>query len=130
MKTNYFLIATALFLAATLCISTAWCETPGEGDQRVSYEKYIDERIQHNEFQANLGSATAPNLRENAQVAREKAEFLKINRDALINNMEVDLVERKPYKMSRYLNRTFYDSYRAEGPLMGEAAIEAYEEPE
>ncbi len=130
MKTNYFLIISAFILAAMLCTSPAWCETPGSGDQYVSYEGYIDKAIQHSEFKSTLGSPTSPNLQKNAEVSREKTEFLKNNRDALIRKMEADNVEKKPYKMTHYLNQAFYDSSRPGEIVLGTAAIEAYEEPE
>ncbi len=128
MKTKYFFMASAILLATMLCISPAWCEPPVEDDQGVSYENYVDEQIQHNEFKSTLGSAKTPNLQKNAEISREKAEFLRNNRDALISEMKVNNVEMKPYKMHRYLNQTFFDSYHPGGGLYGESAIEAYEE--
>ncbi len=71
---------------------------------------HIDEQIRHHEFKASLGSPSTPNLQKAAEVSREKAEFLKTHKSTLIRNMEVARVEEKPYKMTHYLNGTFYNS--------------------
>ncbi len=130
MKTTCFFILSAILATAMICMTPAWCDPPVAGDRQASYESFIDEQIRHGEFKSTLGSATSPNLQKSAEVSREKVEFLKRNREALISNMEVDNVDKKPYKMSRYLNQRFYGSFRGEGPMSGTVAIEAYEEPQ
>ncbi len=127
MGTRSILTISAILLAAMLFISPAWGES--SGDQRLSfnsYEEYIDEQIRHNEFKASLGSPSAPNLQKIAEISREKVEFLKAHGSALARNMEADNVEKKPYKMTRYLNRTFYDSIRGDGALISAISIEKY----
>ncbi len=128
MRTQSILTISVIFLAAMLFISPAWGGS--SGDQRVScnsYEGYIDQQIQHNEFKATLGSANTPNLQKAAEVSREKADFLRENRVALIANMEAENVEKKPYKMTHYLNRTFYDSPREGMHAPGAVAAREYE---
>ncbi|MCP4692507.1 MAG: hypothetical protein GY859_30970 [Desulfobacterales bacterium] len=112
MRTQSILTISAIFLAAMLFISPAWGGSSGE--QRISYnsyEGYIDKQIRHHEFKATLGSSVAPNLQKDAEVSREKAAFFKEHRDAMIRNMRADNVDAKPYKMTHYLNRTFYDYF-------------------
>ncbi len=128
MRIQSILTISAIFLAAMLLISPARGES--SGDQRISYnsyEGYIDEQIQHNEFKATLGSANAPNLQKAAEVSREKADFLRENRDALVANMEAANVEKKPYKMTHYLNRTFYNSFHEGFDAPGAVAARTYE---
>ncbi len=131
MRTQPVSTITAIFLAAMLFISPAWGGSSGE--QRVSYESYgsyetfVDQQIQHNEFKAALGSTNTPNLQKAAEVSREKADFLKENRDALVADMEADNVEKKPYKMTHYLNQTFYDSFREGAHAPGAVAAKSYE---
>ncbi len=133
MRTQPIVTISAIFLAAMLFISPVWGES--SGDQQVSYnsydsydsyEKFVDQQIQHNEFKATLGSAVSPNLLKNAEVSRGKADFLRENKDALVSNMGINNIEKKAYKMSRYLNQMFYGSFRSEGPLPGTDAIETY----
>ena len=128
MRTRSVSTISAIFLAAMLIISPAWGES--SGDQQVSFNSYamfVDQQIQHNEFKASLGSTNAPNLQKAAEVSREKADFLKENRDALSANMEADNVEKKPYKMTHYLNQTFYDSHREGTHAPGAVAARTYE---
>ncbi len=125
MRTRSVTTISAIFLAAMLFISPAWGDS--SGDQRVSYEGYIDQQIQHHEFKASLGSPNAPNLHKAAEISREKADFLKENRDALVANMEADDVEKKPYKMTRYLNQTFFNAHREGMDAPGAVAARTYE---
>lgn len=116
MKTQSIATISAILLAAMLFISPAWGESPGV--QRVSYETFVDLQIQHNEFKSTLGSPNTPNLRKIAEDARMKADFLRENRDALVTGMRSLDIENKPYKMTLYLNQTFYNAIRDDGTFL------------
>lgn len=58
-----------------------------------------------------LKTTRSKNLQQAAEKAKEQYRFLLLNKNALIDEMHEQRIGQKNYKVERYLNRRFYETY-------------------
>lgn len=75
------------------------------------YKDYISEKIAKVQAKISLKTSRSANLRLAAAKAEKQAEFLTVNKDILADEMVKQDIGQKPYKVEKYLNERFFESY-------------------
>lgn len=110
-----FLRSMILFWASVMILSgTAQlsAQSQPEGQLEKYYEAFIAEKIAKCQSKIELEKSRSENLRQDAAIAAEKARFLSLNTDVLIEEMVEQDIGKKPYKIDAFLNKKFFDGNR------------------
>jgi hypothetical protein len=102
MKKAVFCTLVGLFIA----VPSAYADE----SSKAFYSKCIEAEIQHCQVKAERVNSRSARIREDAEKARKQAEYLEVNRDALIQQMEQQRVNTKNHKVRRYLLDAYYET--------------------
>ena len=87
-------------------------QSQSDGNLKKYYEACIAEKIAKCQSKTEMEKSRLKNLRLDAAIAAEKARFLSVNMDVLIEEMTERNVGKKSYKIDAFLNEKFFDDYR------------------
>lgn len=83
----------------------------GEARQlRNLYSNYIIESISKSYSKSGLVKSKSENLKATGAIARQKAVFLTVNHDVLVDEMVEKEVGTKQYQIDYFLNKKFHES--------------------
>ena len=83
-----------------------------DGHLEKYYEACIAEKIVKCQSKTEMENSRSKNLRIDAAIAAEKARFLTLNMDVLIEEMVEQKIGQKAYKIDAFLNEKFFDDNR------------------
>jgi|GEM_PF-5302101 len=99
------IILAIIGIVLTLEISGAIAQT---NDQYKNELRILtNSQIQCWQSKAVLLTSTSSELRKDAQILVTKANFVESNKDIIIQNMLIEKLDTKPYKVQLYLNECF-----------------------
>ena len=103
-------IVTALIgvLITTSAVNIAAQSQPVEL-QKKFYETCLSEKIIRHQTKTILKNSNSKNLRLDAETAAQKATFLTLNRNMLVEEMIEQDIDLKGYQIDFYLNKRFYE---------------------
>jgi len=103
-------IVTALIgvLITTSAVNIAAQSQPVE-QQKKFYETCLSEKIVKHQAKTILKNSKSKNLRLTAETATQKATFLTLNRNMLVEEMIEQDIDLKGYQIDFYLNKRFYE---------------------
>ena len=110
---------------AVACIAIAGSDN-GDVALRAQYAGHIDKIMTNCEQKAGLRSSDSQNLRDSASIYTMKADFIKRNRDLLIEDMMNKDIQAKPYKVQYFLNQRFFAIIHEDNPDI----VEGYSPPD
>lgn len=85
-------------------------QTQQVGSKKKLYESYLSEKIANYHSKTNMKNSRSKNLQVDAETAEQKATFLTLNRNILVEEMIERDVDPKHYQIDFYLNKRFYES--------------------
>ena len=108
------ILAPALMTVAmviTLLGAYSMTAMAGEAAQlRKLYSDHIIDTISKSHSKSGLVKSRSENLQTSAALARQKAVFLTVNHDMLVEEMVENEVGTRPYQIDYYLNKRFHES--------------------
>ena len=108
-------LSIVLFFSATSVSGEG--NLPGPGEALIAYyNDCIEHKISCCDRKSLMWDSRSENLRRQARLSILKASFYSANKEKLVHEMLVRGIEAKPYKVSRYLNKRFYESLNAAYP--------------
>ena len=110
MRILAYLIITMVMVVALVGAYSVTAEA-GETEQlRYLYSNYIIEAISKSHSKSGLVNSKSENLQNSGVLARQKAVFLTLNHDILVDEMIENEVGTKPYQINYYLNKRFHEN--------------------
>ena len=110
MKILAYAIFTMVMVVALVGAYSMTAEA-GEIEQlRNLYSNYITEVISKSHSKSGLVKSKSQNLQSSGVIARQKAVFLTVNHDMLVDEMVENEVGTKPYQIEYYLNKRFHEN--------------------
>ena len=103
------LIATSIVLSITVIAPVQPALATSAESQQAYYEATIQSIVDNCEKKECLGESRSANLRRCAEVAAKKADYLRRNKQRLIEAMTAERVPMKRYRVERYVNMCFSD---------------------
>jgi hypothetical protein len=102
-----------IFLAVTMISTGATqiaAKSQSHDDLKNFYEACIEEKIVRCQSKSEMEGSRSKNLRLDAAIAAEKARFLSLNRNMLVEEMIDRKIGQRVYKIDVFLNEKFYNS--------------------
>jgi len=115
LKMKYKRLIVIFWVIAIIVSGAAQITAQSESDNHMKkyYEDCIAEKIAKCQSKIDMEKSRSKNLRLNAAIAAEKARFLSLNLDMLVEEMVEKNIGRKVYKIDVFLNKKFfYDNRR------------------
>jgi len=103
-------IVTALIgvLVTTSAVNIAAQSQPVE-QQKKFYKTCLSEKIVKHQAKTILKNSRSKNLRLDAETAAQKATFLTLNSNMLVEEMIEEDIDLKRYQIDFYINKRFYE---------------------
>ncbi len=102
------MVMIAVSLAPVLNVSADEA-TDKEGFQRTRMEAVVDHYIQSRAAKAEMLDSSSEAVRESARLSCDKAEFCKLNRERLVNELLAGGYEPTPEQVYPYLQKAFFE---------------------
>jgi hypothetical protein len=110
MKIFAYALMTMVMVVALIGAYAMTAEASEAEQLRNLYSNYIIESISKSHSKSGLVKSKSENLKESGALARQKAIFLTVNHDKLVDEMVEKEVGTKPYQIDYFLNKRFHES--------------------
>ena len=111
MKQKIGGIIVLLFIAVS-CLSTGRVCRADDSQKEVIYSVHIENMIMSCESKAWMSDSSSRSIRGEYALYTLKGSFLRANKSNLIQDMIEEDVGIKPYQMTYYLNKRFFEVLR------------------
>ena len=110
MKILAYTILTMVMVVALVGAYSMTAEAGAIEQLKDLYSNYIAEVISKSHSKSGLVKSKSENLQISGVLARQKAVFLTVNHDRLVDEMIENEVGTKPYQIEYYLNKRFHEN--------------------
>jgi len=109
MKNTEWIITALIGVLVTISSVKIAAQSQPDDPQKKFYETCLSEKIAKYQSKTVLKNSKSKNLRLTAETATQKARFLTLNKNMLVEEMIEQDIDTKRYLINFYLNKRFYE---------------------
>lgn len=109
MKNTEWIITALIGVLVTISSVKIAAQSQPTDPQKKFYETCLSEKIAKYQSKTVLKNSKSKNLRLTAETATQKARFLTLNKNMLVEEMIEQDIDTKRYLINFYLNKRFYE---------------------
>jgi hypothetical protein len=112
MKNTKWIVAALIVVLITASAVKIDAQSQPVDPQKKFYETCLSKKISNYQSKTILKNSKSNNLQLTAEIAAQKATFLTLNKNMLIEEMIEQDIDPKRYQIDFYLNKRFYELRR------------------
>lgn len=125
MKLKKLVLLLGIILLMLIWVSPITAQDSIGGKHISLYRMIVNERILKCEIKATRYNSNSKNIRKEAALAKLQAQYLKNNKEKLVQNMIDNDIGTKPHQVNYYLIKNFFAKLRSNDLPLTEAYSKA-----